>query len=467
MSLWSCGWENCGNPAAQRVGDCLLCDRHLCRTHRQEPWHQCPKPEENWESYAAQYAAAEARQIDELRRRIDPSKLCYRASMLRGGISCTVELSSKSLSAMMGGQNCHAEITFQDNVEWLARFRLTGTSSPPREVRDWILQSEAATMIYLQQHTSIPTPKIFDWAAESDSGNTLGVGYMLMEKLDGKSLDWQAATPEQKEKVMQQLTDIFLDIEKHPFEAMGSLVSPGDTIDVQGLAQQSTFRVGAGPIGPLSSSLDGSQAMLKSYLAMIASGEIDSPCPVDTYLIHRYRLDIIGDLWEDVPTGGQFFLKHADDKGDHILINDSFDIVGIIDWEWTQTVSREEAFCSPCMMWPVTKFYNGSNELSADEVRLAAIFRERNREDLANCVMEGRRFQRFFFALGPESSFLDEEAFTHLFKGLQRAFTSQDEEWEQWKKKALEKWKDDKLALSLLYRESSIRCAQGLYKDAT
>ncbi|KAH6705750.1 hypothetical protein EV126DRAFT_412686 [Verticillium dahliae] len=374
--------------------------------------------------------------------------------MLRGGISCTVELSSKSLSAMMGNQNCHAEITFQDNVKWLARFRLARTSSPPREVRDWILRSEAATMIYLQQHTCIPTPKIFDWAAESDPGNTLGVGYILMEKLDGKSLDWQAATPEQKEKVMQQLVDILLEIEKHPFEAMGSLVSSaGDTIDVQGLAHQSTFRVGTGPLGPFSSSLEGSQAMLESYLAMIASGEIDTPCPVDTYLVHRFRLDIVGGLWEDVPVGGQFFLKHPDDKGDHMLVNDSFDIVGIIDWEWTQTVSRAEAFCSPCMMWPVTEFYNGSNELTADELRLAAIFRERGRGDLANCVIEGRRIQRFFFALGPESSFSDRKTFTHLFAGLQRAFNSEDEGWEPWKSKALEKWKDDRLLLGLLCLE--------------
>ncbi|QSS50860.1 hypothetical protein I7I53_06026 [Histoplasma capsulatum var. duboisii H88] len=92
---------------------------------------------------------------------------------------------------MMGNQNCHAEITFDDNVKWIARFRLARTSSPPREVRDWILRSEAATTIYLQQHTCIPTPAIFDWACESDPGNPLGVDYILMEKLDGKPLDWQ------------------------------------------------------------------------------------------------------------------------------------------------------------------------------------------------------------------------------------------------------------------------------------
>ncbi|KAJ5356063.1 hypothetical protein N7517_010672 [Penicillium concentricum] len=357
---------------------------------------------------------------------------------------------------MMGNQNCHAEITFDDNVKWLARFRLVRTASPPREVRDWILRSEAATMTYLQRYTCIPTPKIFDWACESDLGNPLGVNYILMEKLDGKSLDWQAATPQQKEKVMQQLVNISLEIDRHPFEAMGSLVSTaGDVINLQGLAHQSTFRIGKGPLGPFSSSLEGSQAILESYLAMIASGEIDPYYPLDTYLVHRFRQDIVGALFKDAPLSDQFFLKHPDDKGDHILVNDCFDIVGVIDWEWTQTVSKVEAFCSPCMMWPVAEFYSGFNELTADELRLAAILRERGREDLAICVVKGRKAQRFFFALGLESSFLDIQTFPHIFAGLRRAFNLEDEEWEAWKSKALKKWKDDDLLLGLLELEQN------------
>ncbi|KAJ5909106.1 hypothetical protein N7495_001788 [Penicillium taxi] len=85
-----------------------------------------------------------------------------------------------------------------------------------------------------------------------------------------------------------------------------------------------------------------------------------------------------------------------------------------------------------------------------DELRLAASFRERGCADLAHYVIEGRKYQRFFFALGTESSFLSTKELIDLFKGLWRAFSFEDEEWESWKRKALENWKDDGSLLRLL-----------------
>ncbi|KAJ5770232.1 uncharacterized protein N7511_002283 [Penicillium nucicola] len=358
---------------------------------------------------------------------------------------------------MMGNQNCHAEIMFDDGVKWLARFRLTRTSTPPRQVCDCILQSEAATMTYLQRNTQIPSPRIFDWACESSPGNALGVDYIMMEKLDGKPLNWQGATLQQKEKVMQQLVEILLEIEKHPFKSIGSPILVEDEIQIQGLTYPSTFQAGKGRLGPFPSALEWIQATLKAYLTMIASGEIDPCCPIETYLVHRFRQEIIDSLLTDIPADEQFFLKHPDDKGDHILVNESFDIVGIIDWEWTQTVTKAEAFSSPCMMWPVGAFYDGFNELAVDELRLADIFRERGRKDLADYVIKCRKLQRFFFALGVEGSFLDADTLPPLFTGLRRAFEFEDEGWEAWKSKALIQWKDDKMLLDLIARNGP-RC---------
>jgi len=106
-------------------------------------------------------------------------------------------------------------------------------------------------------------------------------------------------------------------------------------------------------------------------------------------------------------------------------------------------------------MWPVDEFYRGSNELAADELRLADILRERGRQDLANCVMEGRKVQRFLFAVGPECEASDRETLADLFLGLRRAFSDSDndEGWELWKSNALEKWEGDRQLRALLETE--------------
>lgn len=127
----------------------------------------------NWNEYSARHVAQESRRLEELCRRINSGNLCQRASQVRGAnVPCSIGLSPGTLSAMMGGQNCHADVVFADGVVWLARFRLCRPISPPLEVRDYVLRSEAATMEFLQRHTRIPSPRVFYWACESDPANT-------------------------------------------------------------------------------------------------------------------------------------------------------------------------------------------------------------------------------------------------------------------------------------------------------
>lgn len=421
--------------------------------------------------------------MNELCERIDGLKLCERASQVRDGVNvpCAIDLSPKSLSAMMCGQNCHAEIRFEDGVVWLARFRLSNATSPPPDVRDYVLQSEATTMMFLERHTRVPSPRVFDWACEADPRNMVGVGYILMEKMNGRPLDWHSATAAQMEKIVRQLADVMLEIEKHPFDQLGSLIAPlgalssqttpdaaiDSQVQIGGLAQHSTFRSGQGsrPLGPFRTSQEAHRALVEAHLRMIASGEIGTAeNALDGFLAHRFRLDVVDMIPSQAVAAedrdDQFFLKHADDKGDHILVDADFNIVGIIDWEWCSTASKEEAFSSPCMMWPVGAFYEGSNQLSEEELLFARVFRERGRDDLARCVLDGRRVQRYMFALGPGGAFHEPKRTRGcLFWGFKRAFEglgavsdekSVDEEWNAWKANALENWKEEEMLKAVL-----------------
>ncbi|KAK3185503.1 hypothetical protein K4F52_005814 [Lecanicillium sp. MT-2017a] len=303
--------------------------------------------------------------------------------------------------------------------------------------------------------------------------------------MPGSPLDWQQATASHREKVVRQLADILIEVERYPFQSLGSLVElPKNETDskelnphrstpqVNWLAQHHTFRYGedSRPLGPFCSSSAALRSLVNAYLDLIAVGEIGTVAnAVDVFLAHRFRLNVL-DSSKDLATetartpenGEEFFLKHPDDEGDHSFVNDDFDIVGIIDWEWCITTSKEEAFSSPCMMWPVADFYDGSNELAHEELLLASVFREKGRDDLAGYVLNGQRVQRLLFALGPSGAAEDKKTFARLFMGMKRAVEkscdndkvkssgNEEEEWLAWKAEALEKWKDEPLLQTLL-----------------
>lgn len=110
-------------------------------------------------------------------------------------------------SSVMGGMNYHIEISFEDGISWLARIRRSNATSPPPELRNYILGSEVSTLKFLSK-TKVPVPEVFDF--NPDESNAVGVGYIFMQKLPGKSLQWSLATPEQRRKVTRQLADIYI-----------------------------------------------------------------------------------------------------------------------------------------------------------------------------------------------------------------------------------------------------------------
>lgn len=127
----------------------------------------------------------------------------------------------------------------------------------------------------------------------------------------------------------------------------------------------------------------------------LANHEV-SGMPLDHYLTFLWRLKVLPKLIANSASReGPFYLKHYDDKGDHILIDEKHNITGIIDWEFASMDSKELAFSSPCTVWPVGKFYEGNNDLAEDEIRFAAIFDARGREDIGDMVRRGRQLQRF------------------------------------------------------------------------
>ena len=124
----------------------------------------------------------------------------------------------------------------------------------------------------------------------------------------------------------------------------------------------------------------------------IANGELPL-LAVDNYLSHCWCKETVPELLS-VNDDSDFFLKHYDDEGDHILVDEDFNITGIIDWEFASTEPKALVFSSSCMLWSVEDFYNGSNELAPEDVESATIFEHCGRRNMADFVRYGWKMQR-------------------------------------------------------------------------
>src|SRR5690606_16988540 len=95
------------------------------------------------------------------------------------------------------------------------------------------------------------------------------------------------------------------------------------------------------PYGPFETSAAYYTAWAEQYLALIADGQLYPQFPIEAYLVYRFLQDNATQLSDPED---RFFLKHVDDKGDHIMVDEDLNITGIIDWQMARIVPRREAF---------------------------------------------------------------------------------------------------------------------------
>ena len=230
------------------------------------------------------------------------------------------------------------------------------------------------------------------------------------------------------------MADLFIELQNYPLGSMGSFYgSEAQQIGTFVRESFADFSPDMRLLGPYSSPRDYLLASLKLTLDLILREECYAERPVDAYLIHNFLLDSIPKVLsaQHPVDDGQFYLKHADDKGDHILVDDDYNITGVIDWEWAHTTSKALAFKSPLFLLPVADFYDGDINPGEDELVFSQIMKGRGRQDLSDII--------------------DWSGFLSLFKGLRRALGDHEElDWEAWREYALYRYKNDEGLTSLL-----------------
>ncbi|KAI1387719.1 uncharacterized protein F4822DRAFT_430466 [Hypoxylon trugodes] len=425
MVLRECDRDGCCYPAARGFGSCMLCSKHWCFKHAEFEDHQCPSEESDPDVYFAAYTVAKKSHLSALLDKINIEALRPVASDARNGVKCWIPAFDANndpafrvdlASEQSGGQNCHLDIEFEDGVVWIVLLSFEDPLLPPASAQRHIFLSEVATLKFLAQ-TSVPIPRVHSYQLEYPD-NPVGTSYVLMSKLEGSPLDWNEASPQQRIKVMEQLADIFLELEKYPIWLMGSPI-PSDFLDneikVGGFVREPWFETPERGLGHFSTLEAAYIAIINWHLQAFDGREI-AKLPVDNYLSFKWR---------------------------------------VIDWEFASFEAKDLAFSSPCMMWPVEDFYDGKPNLSDDEIEFAWIFNGRDRLDLAGLVLEGRKWQRYLFFLGGGVP-SDKTELEALFQCLRKCFGDDDDNissYEEWKEAALKLYRDDAILDSLIRDE--------------
>ncbi|RDL39360.1 uncharacterized protein BP5553_03700 [Venustampulla echinocandica] len=342
-------------------------------------------PSDSWTSYQNMSCDSEqARKIQQLLLTANFPFLCTTAVQLRStlaeapqAIGQTLTCSIDSTKFASGMNNVVVELRFSDSEYWIARIRL-----PTNPIHDAAVEasirSEITTINLVSSRTSIPIPKVY--GSDVSTTNPFGFRYILMEALPGHVPDSSFAktVPQSKwDKVAEQFADYYFQLSNLRFDHIGSLSSGLDTADELSIAPYNGS-------GPFSTSLEYFHNTRKKQTRAIKSAHgNDEQWSTAAWILEQALPAMVVEEY----VRGPFPLCHMDLHYGNILVDDDYNITGIIDWSDAQTVPLERFIITP----EFAMFPGLSDEKSAPSIafreKFAAVLR--TKELAARMIPDG------------------------------------------------------------------------------
>ncbi|OCF43234.1 hypothetical protein I317_02944 [Kwoniella heveanensis CBS 569] len=401
-----CEYAGCDALVLRQGAICTHCFEVRCDEHKGKGVHPCRSwgsfLEDLWEKLRGHQEAI----YEEIRR-------------LRPGHQCEIEIPQpgsaaevlKSLSThMIGGFNVNFVITFRDGVKWVLRVRQDEGHRLPRSIRDASIRSEVTTLNLLKANgiavaaAWLPS-HLENWDSTSPEPP---FDYFFTEFLEGRK--WSMRRLEWNGPLIVDNHDLedFIDAYAQqqiklsevniPSKQIGCLTTTPDGEIVAGpIITRGAFMSPKPPyfFGPFSNLQDRYLTQIRAALQYAAVGAISVfEEPIDVYLWHLELEELVKTckfLSEEPDT---VFIKHDDDKADVYLFNEHDQVVGVLDWEWAFTTTKGEAFAAPEFFYDKHDYMRDLNEMTHEENLLIAAYEKHGRSDLAECVRNGRIFQR-------------------------------------------------------------------------
>ncbi|KDQ53299.1 hypothetical protein JAAARDRAFT_61348 [Jaapia argillacea MUCL 33604] len=245
-----------------------------------------------------------------------------------GTPTCSVDVTKFAC----GYNNVVFELVFSDSVRWIARVAL-----PDDNLDTTSMLSEMAAMRIVRERISVPVPRIYGY--DVDQKNEFGFQYMLMDAIRGCSLTGpfsQTVPPEHRKKIATQLADYYHQISTIRFPEIG-LPWCGTNLD-----EEPTIISFDGPDadynGPFSSSLEYFYSVRQTTNDQIMEEHPDDDDWTTACWVFK---NAIPSMVLEEYIYGPFPLCHLDFHHGNILLDDDFNVVGIVDWSGAQTIPLE------------------------------------------------------------------------------------------------------------------------------
>ncbi|KAI0398956.1 hypothetical protein F4802DRAFT_611243 [Xylaria palmicola] len=254
------------------------------------------------------------------------------SSSLRNGIPC--EFGEKF---SIGNYNMVRRIVFTDGISWVARVRMPPlkAASGALEVLDvaGTLQVEIASMKFLKAKTSLPVPEVHSYSV--DPTNDVGAPYILMDYINGTvATELRQAkkceiglfgTSDQDRKFRKQMAGIQVTLSSFKFDQIGSLYWDEQTSD---FFIGSDIETGK---GPWKSSMDYYADLANHALQECVTYAAPNAQTSWSFVIPIIFKHLISLYVDSSSMGGPFSLANRDFGAHNLLVDNDFEIVGVID----------------------------------------------------------------------------------------------------------------------------------------
>ena len=207
------------------------------------------------------------------------------------------------------------------------------------------LLSEIHTMQFIADRTTIPVPKVFD--CDLDPANSVGFPYVIMEAIKGRPLgvSYSQIPPQFLKSFLTQFANYIVQLRSLSFPAIGSLeydVSTGVAQIITSPDLRSNY----------TSSLEFMQNVRDKENEQLKKEEITKTSLEDRELACWILTRAVLSAVEKDFISGPFPLCHPDLHYSNILVDQHFNITGIIDWSGAATVPQELFASIPGFRYP-------------------------------------------------------------------------------------------------------------------